>query len=78
MFDKKKMDLDSLDELIAKCEDAMVGRFRKKAPEPEMEEGEEEEAPEEEHEEAKPDLEDMELEDLIEMYQRLQDEKGEE
>lgn len=78
MFDKKKMDIDSLDELIGKCEDSMVGRFRKKAPEPEMEEGEEEEASEDEHEEGKPDLADMDLEELIEMYQRMQDEKGEE
>lgn len=71
MFDKKKMDLSALDELIAKCEDSMVGRFRKKAPEPEPEEVEEEES----SEEAKPDLDDMDLEDLVRMYQEMQDRK---
>lgn len=74
-FDTKKMDLDVLDELIGKCEDSMVHPFKKDkavAIEIEPEEGGGEEAAPEEHD--KPDLSDMDLEDLIEAWQAI---KGE-
>jgi len=63
MDDTKKMDLESLDELISLCEDKMVSPFRKKK---EDEPGEPEEV---EEKEEKPDLSDMDMDDLIEAYE---------
>jgi len=62
-FDSKKMDLENLDELIAKCEESMIQPFRKKK--------KVEEAPlesEEEEEEVKSDLSPEDMEELIRMY----------
>jgi hypothetical protein len=76
MKDFKKLDLQNLDEIIKRCEEQMISPFRKKK-EPEMEdEGEGEEEVSEEPQE-KPDLEGMDLEQLMEMYEKLKDEEGE-
>lgn len=67
-FDVQKMDLDSLDELIAACEDKMISPFRKKKEtvaievEPEIADKKDE----------SPDLSDMDLEDLLEAYRDMQ------
>lgn len=80
-YDINKIDLDSLDELIGKCEDAMVRPFKKKKEiEVEIEPADEEE---EEHDEAsesegKADLSDMDLDELVEMYKDLKEKKEEE
>lgn len=75
-MDKRQIDLDNLDELIGKCEDSMISPFRKKKAEVEVELGPEsaEEAigaPEEDAPAS--DLEDMDLRDLISMYNELKD-----
>ncbi|MGM7592087.1 hypothetical protein ACSSNN_23970 [Escherichia coli] len=76
----KKMDLDTLDELISKCEDAMVSPFKKKpavAVEIEGSPAEEaKESPEEEKAEDKNGLGESDLDDLLEMYQSLKGKKG--
>jgi hypothetical protein len=68
----KKMSDDAedslLDELIGKCEGAMVNPFKKKVEEPEVEESTEESGESEE------DLSPEDLEKLLEMYNKL---KGE-
>jgi hypothetical protein len=68
-LDVSKMDIESLDELIKKCEDAMVHPFKKKkeasvaiAIEPE---------PEQEEQEDKPDLSEMDMDDLLRMYEEM-------
>lgn len=70
--DLQKMDLDNLDELIAKCEDSMVHPFKKKK-EPPMKE----EMPMEMEEEGeeKPDLSEVDMEELLRMYQDLKEDK---
>ena len=65
-MDLKKMDLENLDELIGLCEDKMVSPFRKKKPEMD----ELPEAPEEGESEEKPDLSEMDMDDLIEAYEK--------
>jgi hypothetical protein len=62
-MDNKKMDLESLDELISLCEDKMVKPFRKKQDD-EPGEPEAVEEPEE-----KPDMSEMDMDDLIEAYE---------
>jgi hypothetical protein len=76
-FDTKKMDIESLDELIAKCEDSMVEPFKKKKAmavevEPESEEMTSEDDADTSE---KPDMNDMDLEDLVRMYSEMK-EKG--
>jgi hypothetical protein len=63
-MDTKSLDIQNLDSIIAKCEDAMVSPFKKKK---------ESEAPAEEvaGESEKPDLSDMDLQDLVSMYQDM-------
>lgn len=74
---KKKMDLESIDELIGLCEDRMVSPFKKKKPDAVALVVEDEE---EEHDEGedKPDLEDMDMDDLIRMYEEMKSKKSEE
>jgi hypothetical protein len=71
----KKMSDDAedslLDELIGKCEGAMVNPFKKKVEEPEVEASEEHP---EESSESEEDLSPEDLEKLMEMYNKL---KGE-
>ena len=75
-FDKSKMDVENLDELIGMCEDKMVSPFKKKkaamvavvSPE-----GEEEGEMMAEGEDKKPDLSEMDLEDLLEMYKDMKE-----
>jgi hypothetical protein len=77
-FDKSKIDVENLDELIGMCEDKMVSPFKKKkaamvavvSPEGEEEEGGEMMA---DGEEKKPDLSEMDLEDLLEMYKGMKE-----
>lgn len=76
---EKKMALESLDGLIAKCEEAMISPFKKKkkvdleaAPEREEDEGEHE-TESMAGKASKPDLSDMDLEELLEMYQSMKD-----
>ena len=77
-FDKSKMDVENLDELIGMCEDKMVSPFKKKkaamvavvSPEGEEEEDSEMMA---EGEDKKPDLSEMDLEDLLEMYKDMKE-----
>jgi hypothetical protein len=87
MFNAKKMDLESLDELISKCEDAMVHPFKKKKavvavevkPGDEGSDQEEKaESPEEEvaEDDAKPDLSDMDMEDLLKLYEEIKGSKA--
>jgi hypothetical protein len=79
-FDKSKMDVENLDELIGMCEDKMVSPFKKKkaamvavvSPEGESE-GEGEGEMMAEGEEKKPDLSEMDLEDLLEMYKGMKE-----
>jgi len=71
MKDSRKIDLDILDDLIGQCEDSMVHPFKKKkavaiAIEPE----EKEES--EDHEE-KPDLSEMDMEELLQLYSEMKD-----
>lgn len=81
-YDVRKMDLDSLDDLIKQCEDAMVRPLSKKKTveltlldENDEGEGESEHQYDESEsdEEAKPDLSEMDLEDLLEAYRDLKD-----
>lgn len=65
-IDMKKMDLENLNELIGLCEDKMVSPFKKKKPEPDAVEVEEEETDGADGE--KPDLSEMDMEDLLELY----------
>ncbi len=71
--DVQKMDMDALDELIAKCEDSMVRPFSKKkqavAIEIDPEGGEEGGEEDGDAGDGKPDLSDMDLRDLLELYQ---------
>lgn len=77
MFKSKKtdkMDMDILDQIIGKCEDKMVSPFKKKTVAVEMEPAEgtaDEESLESPGEESaeKPDLSDMDLADLLKLYQ---------
>lgn len=69
-LDIKKMDIDSLDELIAKCEDAMVHPFKKK--EVALEVGPEEAL---EQEEEKPDLSEMDMDELLQLYEEMKQAK---
>ena len=77
-FDKSKMDVENLDELIGMCEDKMVSPFKKKkaamvavvSPEGESEVDGEMMA---EGEDKKPDLSEMDLEDLLEMYKDMKE-----
>ena len=74
-LDLKKMDMDSLDELIRKCEDSMISPFRKKK-EPVVEEEDRRffvDKAEEDSGEEKPDLSDMDMEELLRMYQQMKD-----
>ena len=73
---KKKMDLESIDELIGLCEDKMVSPFKKKKPDAVVVAVEEED--EEETSEDKPDMEDTDLSDLIRMYEEMKAKKEEE
>ena len=71
--DKKKMDLDSLDELISKCEDSMISPFKKKKAEAVIEVDPPESDADEKEEHS--DFKDMDMEDLIKMYQEMKDRK---
>jgi hypothetical protein len=64
----KKMDLESLDELISLCEDKMIGPFRKKKED-------EPEGPAEPEKEEGPDMSDMDMDDLIEAYESAKSQK---
>jgi hypothetical protein len=78
-FDKSKMDVQNLDELIGMCEDKMVSPFKKKKAamvavvSPGEEEGEDDGEMMAEGEEKKPDLSEMDLEDLLEMYKGMKE-----
>ncbi len=72
MSDTKQMDLDCLDELIGKCEDSMVAPFRKKKAKPEAKP--EVEAKDESDDKKKPDLSEMEMDELLEMYRDMKKE----
>lgn len=61
--DSKDIDLGVLDGIISRCEQKMVSPWKKK-PEPAAEPEPEAAAPE-----GKPDLEDMDLQDLMRMYE---------
>ena len=88
-FSKKQgqeADVSILDELIGQCESAMVSPFKKKKPvvdvEVKSEEDGSEESPEvpaDEDSEAKdkPDLSDMDMSDLVELYKEIKARKGE-
>ena len=74
--DLKKMDLDSLDELISRCEDSMCQPFKKKKAEPiEQPESESDESSSEEQPSDKPDLSEMDMDDLLKMYEELKESK---
>lgn len=73
-LDIQKIDVESLDELIAACEDKMISPFRKKKKEPEALEPEAEIADTEEEAPASPDLSDMDLEELLEAYREMKSE----
>ena len=91
MFKMKKKeaqeaDVSILDELIGQCESAMVAPFKKKkaveievAPEEGSDEEEAPEVPADEDSEAKdkPDLSDMDMSDLVELYKEIKARKGE-
>ena len=66
----KKMDLESLDELISMCEDKMVSPFRKK-----QDDEPSEPEPAAEEKEGKPDISDMDMDDLIEAYESAKSQK---
>jgi hypothetical protein len=67
-MDTKQLDIENLDAIIAKCEDGMISPFKKKkAAEPEPEAAE----AGDEGEGDKPDLSDMDLDDLVSMYQDM-------
>lgn len=66
--DDKEMDLENLDSIIKRCEEAMGKSFKK--PEPEGSPAEEaSESPEEEKQEDGPDGAD--LDDLLELYSKI-------
>jgi hypothetical protein len=77
-MDKNKMDIENLDELISMCEDKMVSPFKKKKSamvaviKPE-DDGEEMAETEDEGEGKKPDLSDVDMEDLLEMYKGMKE-----
>lgn len=71
---KKKMDLESIDELISLCEDKMVSPFKKKKPDAVVVAVEEDEDEVSE----KPDLGEMDMDDLIRMYEEMKSKKSEE
>lgn len=72
-LDIKKMDLDSLDELIGRCEDSMCQPFKKKKAAEQLEQPEaamsEESSSEEQTD--KPDLSDMDMDDLLALYEEM-------
>ena len=89
-FSKKQgqeADVSILDELIGQCESAMVAPFKKKkkaveievVPEEGSDEEEAAESPADEDSEAKdkPDLSDMDMSDLVELYKEIKARKGE-
>lgn len=71
-LDIQKIDVESLDELIAACEDKMISPFRKKKKEVALE-IEPENADEEEADPAS-DLSAMDLEELLEAYREMKSE----
>ncbi len=74
--DSKKMDLDILDELIAKCENSMVSPFKKKKPEVKIEPEMDEETDEgEEQPEQESDFTDDEIQELIEALKAKKDQE---
>ena len=84
-FSKKQgqeADVSILDELIGQCESSMVSPFKKKKPVVDVE-VKSEEAPEvadedgESEGEDKPDLSDMDMSDLVELYKEIKARKGE-
>ena len=83
-FSKKQgqeADKSILDDLISQCESSMVAPFKKKkavAVEAIPEEcSDEEEGDDEPKESDKPDLSDMDMEDLVELYKEIKARKGE-
>lgn len=90
-FNKKQAqeaDQDILSELIAKCEDSMVLPFKKKAAvaievKPDPEEAEESsdemkaEGADDDESKEKPDLSDMDLQDLLKLYEEIKSKKQE-
>jgi len=70
-LDIKKMDLDSLDELIGKCEDAMCHPFKKKKEATPEVEPEAEEASDEQDSAEKPELSEMDMDELLGMYEEM-------
>lgn len=74
---KKKMDLESIDELISLCEDKMVSPFKKKKDVAMEVELKPEEDAEEENAE-KPSLGDADISDLIRMYEEMKSKKDSE
>ena len=67
--DKCKIDVENLNELIGLCEDKMVSPFKKKKPEVKAEKEETAEVEKKE----KPDLSDMDIDDLVSMYKDLKE-----
>ena len=87
-FNKQKVDLESLDELISRCEDSMINPFKKKkaaiaveiapeegSPEEESKESPDEEASEGDAEGDKPDMSEMDMDDLLRMYEEMKSKK---
>lgn len=73
--DDKQTDIANLDEIIKRCEASMVGKFKKKDAEPVAVEIDAKDGDEEGDD--KPDMDGMDLEELLRMYQEMKDGKGE-
>lgn len=74
MKDIKDIDLELLQDLLSKCEDSMGRPFKKKKVEVEVKaEPEEESEVELDSDDEDSSMEDMDLQDLIEMYKQLKD-----